>query len=343
MPQDNISDDVAAAYDDMVKLEDDPSQDFALEGNAGEDEPERDTGGQPVEAEDGAESEAPTSDDSPSSAEPKAEKDEEKPEEAKADTDAPEAPVHWSLADRDMFNKQTPEAREWLMGRYREMEAAHTRRSQEIAPIRNAVGQWAPYLNEVGISPDRAFNGLMEMEQRIRTGSNAEKIAVIRELVEQYGVEAPAEGEPTQVDPAAEQLRREVNQLKAAQYHNAQSFQQQRMTQAAGHLDGFKNAKTEAGALAHPYYGEVVDTMTGIVRVQMEQGKQPDLEAAYEQACWANPVVRSKITAEQNKAKVAQKRSTGSQISGAGSNRPKVFNSVEEAVEDAWNRVAPAA
>ena len=337
MPQDNISDDVAAAYDDMVKLEDDPSQDFALEGNAGEDEPEQDTGGgQPVEADDGEESEAPTSDDSPSSADPKEEA-------AKPETDAPEAPVHWSAADREMFNKQTPEARDWLMGRYREMEAAHTRRSQEIAPIRNTVSQWAPYLNQVGISPERAFHGLLEIEQRMRTGSNAEKIATIRQLVEEYGVTAPEEGEKTEIDPATLQLRRELNQLRAAQHHSAQSYEQQRMTQAAGQLDGFKNAKTEAGALAHPYYGEVVDTMTGIVRVQMEQGKQPDLEAAYEQACWANPVVRSKITAEQNKAKVAQKRSTGSQISGAGSNRPKVFNSVEEAVEDAWNRVAPAA
>ena len=102
----------------------------------------------------------------------------EQPEAVAGDTpetpETPEplaAPEHWSAEHREMFGKLDRDAQSFLMDRSREMEAAHTQRSQEIAPFRAAAEQWSPYLQSVGATPDRAFNSLMQLEYGLRTGT----------------------------------------------------------------------------------------------------------------------------------------------------------------------------
>ena len=70
--------------------------------------------------------------------------------------DAPqpiEAHVHWAAKDREMFEKvgkTDPKAQKWLMDRSRAMEAAHTQRSQEFAPLRQTIERWQPFFDNIG-------------------------------------------------------------------------------------------------------------------------------------------------------------------------------------------------
>ena len=96
-----------------------------------------------------------------------------------------EAPEHWAVEDREMFGKQTPEAQDWLLGIYKGMESAHTKRSQEIAPFRNTVTeQWSGYLNNVGVRPEQMFHSLMQVENTLRTGTAEQKRGMILKVAQ---------------------------------------------------------------------------------------------------------------------------------------------------------------
>ena len=59
-----------------------------------------------------------------------------------------------------MFRGLDPKAQGFLMDRSKDMEAAHTKRSQEIAPLRGAAEKWTPYLNQMQAEPSQVFDKL---------------------------------------------------------------------------------------------------------------------------------------------------------------------------------------
>lgn len=251
------------------------------------------------------------------------------------------APVHWAMADRDMFEKQNPDVQRWLLERDRAMTAAHTRRSQEIAPMRNAVAQWKPYLDQVGVAPEQAFNQFMQFEQILRTGSNTEKLQLFHKLAQDYKLQPPQEGQKIDSNPELLQMRQQLQQMQAQQGMMNQQNVEHRYNGAVNMLENFKNRVTEAGELAHPYFGEVVDTMAAFVTQDMENGLQPNLEEAYQKACWANPAIRSRMESERARVLASRKRQVGSQIAGAGSNTTQNQNrSLRDTLTAAYNASA---
>lgn len=275
------------------------------------------------------------------------ETEETEPETTEETTTAPavEAPAHWSLADREMFAKQTPEAQSWLMERSKAMEAAHTKRSQEIAPMRQTLEKWGPYLGQVGAAPEIAVDRLMNVEYGLRTGTQDEKRQILRELAQSYGITAPQEGE-TPPDPQIAELRREIQTLRGQSQQQTQSTEDQRVAQMEASVQQFAEQRTEQGDLAHPYFGEVQGYMAAFAQHEIAAGKQPELGSLYDQACWASPTVRAKLIAEQQKAsadeqkqkqaeKVKQAKAASGSISGAGSGTANQQQKTPETVDDA--------
>ena len=135
-----------------------------------------------------------------------------------------EAPEHWAVEDREMFSKQTPEAKDWLMDIYKGMESAHTKRSQEIAPFRNTVDQWSGYLNNVGVRPEQMFHSLMQVENTLRTGTAEQKRGMILKVAQDYGISlnTEAEFEETSSNPEMDMMRAELHQLKQSTQQSQQ-------------------------------------------------------------------------------------------------------------------------
>ena len=50
------------------------------------------------------------------------------------------APQHWNEEAKAMWTKQSRESQDFILAQHRAMEAAHTRRSQEIAPLTRFMG-----------------------------------------------------------------------------------------------------------------------------------------------------------------------------------------------------------
>ena len=119
----------------------------------------------------------------------------EREESEQPDSPAPNVPDHFSDADKARLSRMAPEDRAFVLDKHRQMLAAHTRRSQEIAPMRHAIGKFAENIQASGYTPEQAVEGLLEAENVLRHGSQEQKVALLRDLVERYGVGAPGAGQ----------------------------------------------------------------------------------------------------------------------------------------------------
>ena len=278
-----------------------------------------------------------------------------------------EAPAHWSAADREMFGKQPPEARKWLMERSRAMEAAHTRRSQElaqqhqqVAPVAQIAQKWQPYLQQLGAAFPQAVDLLFDKEYRLRTGSQDEKLEIVRQIIDDYGIKPPGgggeEGQAPVQDPRVDQLTQQIHQMQAGwQQQQAQTvqqqqaYQQQAQARAQASLQEFATAKGADGKLAHPHFGEVQNDMTRLAQADLAAGVQPDLQSLYDRAVWANGNTRSQLLsaqqgqeAERRRQEAEKAKRAGGQISGAGAPAAEQPKGLRATLDAAWDRMSAA-
>ena len=262
-----------------------------------------------------------------------------------------EAPAHWSMKDRETFSKIPRDAQAFLLERSKAMEAAHTQRSQEIAPLRNAADNWKGYLQGMNMQPEHAFNELMKVEYGLRTGTQAQKIGILRQLVNDYGIQAPQEGADQQENPQIAALQQQFQEFQNGQQNWQQQQVQAQQQQVQAEIEAFRTELTEAGKLAHPHFGEVESLMTSMAQADRAEGKQPHLKDLYERATWASPTVRPILLAQQQQEAAAKqaeavkaKRNAGSTLSGAGSStRAEQPMDLRATLEAAWDSVSAAA
>jgi hypothetical protein len=253
-----------------------------------------------------------------------------------------EVPQHWSQADKDMVAALPPEHRAKVVERYKAIEAGLTPKLQRAAEIEKRYGGaeeiFAPYadaMKQRGIGPAdiiRAWHGversLLEGAADAQQGRPNEKGAqIVARLIQQYRIDPGAVAallqgqiaaapQPTasadhvggQLPPEAaariDALERRENERIAAQRAQAEAAMQSR-------LDTFAAEKDGAGNLAHPYFAELESDMMALARLDLAQGKTPELADLYERASYANRETRQKLLSgreEEAKRKAAADR-----------------------------------
>ena len=281
-----------------------------------------------------------------------------------------DAPEHWALEHQEMFRKLDPAAQSFLLDRGKEMEAAHTKRSQEIAPLRTTAERWQPYLDQIQATPDRMFDSVMNLEYQLRTGTNGQKISVLQQLAQSYGVDLgePANGNGQKAPTAEEDpfnvhgtirqylepLQQQIQQVSGGFQQQNQAQQQQAVTGAQQRIDAFRDEAGADGKAAHPYFQEVLADMNqlAVAQTQAQPGQPVDIAALYERACWSNPSVRAKMQAAENhksqqaKRKTEQERgkraraATGGLAGGGGGGGQEQPKDRRAAIEAAWEQAA---
>ena len=256
-----------------------------------------------------------------------------------------------------MFRGLDPKAQSFLMDRSKDMEAAHTKRSQEIAPLRNTAEKWTPYLNQMGAEPSRVFDSLMEYEHGLRTGTNEQKINILLGLARDYDVNMAQNGNGAA--PSAEEDPFEIQQkiqaavgpiVQQVQQMNGNMQQQQGYSQQASvaaaqqNIEQFRNSKGADGKPAHPYYAEVEQDMLAMAQAKQAAGQPLDIAELYEQATWTNASVRAKMqAAERHTSKQAeqqrQKRASiaSGSLAGGGGSQTEQPKGIRESIEAAWD------
>ena len=226
----------------------------------------------------------------------------------------------------------------------------HSKSLEKFGPVAEVSNRWGGYLKSIGQELPQAIDILMQTEQGLRHGTPQQKRAMISKLMHDYGVqfEAPAEG-AVELDPQVAQLTQTVQQMQAGQAQAAQQEQQRSEAQMRAAVQTFAEAKTEAGTLAHPYFAEVEDDMARLAQAGLVAGAKPELDDLYGKAIWANPDVREKLLAAQQREAAAKRdtdergriqkaKAANGSISGAGggsgTEQPKGLRDQIEAAYD---------
>ena len=295
----------------------------------------------------------------PAEAAPEATEEPETPAEEDSTPEAIDAPTHWSVEHQEMFRGLDGKAQSFLMDRSREMEAAHTKRSQEIAPLRNASERWAPYLNQIQAEPSQVFDSLMQYEYGLRTGTNEQRMNILVGLARDYGVsfgnggqEAPsAEEDPfgfqTQIKQAVEPLNQQISQITGNIQQNQYAQQQSGVATAQQSIDAFQAEKGADGKPAHPYFAEAYNEMLALAQAKSSAGQPLDIAQLYDSACWSNPSTRAKIQAAENyktqqtqrkaeQERAAKAKTAAGSLAGGGGGGKEQPTSVRETLEAAW-------
>lgn len=288
----------------------------------------------------------------------KVEAEEKKKAEDAAQAKTLEAPTHWPAADREMFAKQTPEAKQWLLRRHKDMEADYTKRSQDLAGTKRLQETLAevfqPYREEM------ALNGIDEaaaIRQLVAAHGKLQKDPAggIKYLAQQYGldlkglVEGAAAADPAGESPTVKALREQVGQLtdQLKTLTGAQTQQQQEATLQT--VEQFAAEKDAQGQLRHPHFDEVASDVAMLLRAARESGQKLTLQDAYDRAVYANPQTREKVLAAKDaerrtkeeaerKTKADAARKAGFDVKGEGAATPvaATTGSVREDLEAAF-------
>ena len=281
-------------------------------------------------------------------------------DEGEADTEVTEdvrltAPDHWSTENKELFAKQTPEGQRFLLDRHKEMEADYTRKTQEIAEVKNELGPYwekfaaqRGYLQRQGITTSQYLENLTNADLML----SRDPVSGIRQIAQAYGVDLsdPALiGDGASVDPQYQSLQRELAELKNTIAQRDQEAYQSGVKTFQEQIVSFADQTTEAGEKAHPYFDEVMNDMVVQAQVERAQGRVPELSKLYEQAVWANPTTRSKQLAADRAAQAAEaekraraKAAKAKEASSSPSGSPDVSGvnaslSLEEELAANWN------
>lgn len=281
--------------------------------------------------------------------------EEEEPKEVVKNT----APEHWPADDKKLFEKiKDPEARELALQIDKKLQAAHTRRSQELSEqvkvsetIKKSFEPYQEDLRRNGLNETTAVEALIrsyKQTNEFATRLQQNPKEVIAGLAKQYNVTLDGlSDEDDYKDPYVVKLEQEITQLKGEVSQVATSFQQTSQQENLRTIEAFKNATKEDGSLEHPHFERLRPAMANFVA----QGA--DLRAAYDAALRADPelfkeLLDREVNERMNKQKQEQlkkdsiekakkaKRSLSSH--GSASKAPKPIKSIDDAFEAALEK-----
>lgn len=227
---------------------------------------------------------------------PKPEEDEEPEPLAAA------APDHWSSDDKDEFEALPEEARDFVLRRYKNMEGDYTEKTKALADERGRFDRLeqvlAPHREQFarsGVDEAAAVAQLLQAQKFLQT----QPVEALRWLAKSAGVDPSQLGDPAVneedpyewVDPQVKQLQQRLNQQESYLVSLQEHQNRERESVFLGQVQGFQNAKTADGELAHPHIEAVMSEMTGL----LQSRQSTSLQDAYDKAIWMVPEVREKV------------------------------------------------
>lgn len=245
----------------------------------------------------------------------------------KVEEPAVSVPQHWSQADKDLIAGLPKEHQGKVIERYKAMEAGFTPKLQrlaqmerEFAPVMEMFAPHVEGLRQRGQAPSdviRAWGAvesdLISGAQLARSGQpNTKGAQIVAKLIQSYQVDPGAvaqilmgqqpAGQPgsvTPLPPEFQQLSSELQGLKQREQQRVTAETNARQAAAQQRIDVFAQEKDATGGLKHPFYSELESDMMALARIDLSQGKTPDIADLYERAAYANPETRSKLLAAQ--------------------------------------------
>lgn len=195
----------------------------------------------------------------------------------------------WDDALKAQFAAWPPEAQKAFLDRHNAIEGDYTRKTQELAETRKAVEplvqevtKWSPYLQQLGVSPDKAFTQMLQTEYTLRTGTPEQRSQALAYLANLYAVPLPnsqtGEVEPT--NPVISQLHQTVTGLQQQLRQISEQRTNEERQRAQAEFDALGKATDQNGSLKYPHFSQVNNAMIQLVA----SGQADTWDAAYAKA-----------------------------------------------------------
>lgn len=231
-----------------------------------------------------------------------------KPEESAATSEegkaAPEAPAEaaetittkapprtWRAEAQADWSKLPPHIQDEVLKREDDMFRGIEGYKQDANFGKSVQGIFQPYmpmLQAQNINPLAVVDNYMKMQHVMLTGTQAQKQAVIQNVIKAYNVDfqqsfqAEAQERPY-VDPQVQTLQQQLQALESRQQALDLARQEEIRGGIRKELDAF------SADPKNPYFLEVADDITTLLKSGVKT-----LAEAYEKAVWANPITRAK-------------------------------------------------
>ncbi len=260
----------------------------------------------------------------------------------KAEEASAPPPIEWKGAAKVDWQRLPKNVQAAIRETYDSLQQA----GADVLPVKELIDVNRQfYVNEAG-SVAEAFRQMTQFAQMANTVDGT--VQLVHHLLQRRGIDPGAlfGGQPAQPGNQpqtpdlssiiAQTVQREMQPFKA-------QIEQRENHQHINTIDTF------AADPAHPYFNDVRQHMGALLKA----GHAKDLQDAYDQATWANPVIRQQLLAAQaedaakvraaevEKAKAAQQASvTGAPTLGSVSQQAASDGTLRGDLIQAWNRSA---
>jgi len=200
-------------------------------------------------------------------------------EEAKEERSPPQS---WKKEMHDNWNSLEPGMQDYIEQREAQMREGLEKDREDATRGREMRDIMSPYSNmlrQQGINESDMVRNMMNAHVRLSTADDASKAEIFRQMAQSYGVSLDGE-QPAPIDPAIKAMQDRLQGME--QYINTNHEQ---ALQADRNRIG---SDVEAFAAEHEFFDEVAEQIVPLINAGY------NLEDAYQNALWLNPVTRQK-------------------------------------------------
>ena len=229
---------------------------------------------------------------------------------------SPEAREAWKDTPKAMQDAISNREKQFAMGMQKNAEAA-----KQAQAINNTIQPFGQYVQMNG-GPKQAIEGLLQTGSALQMGSPIQKAQTVAQIIKQFGVdistldnllvgEAPPEGvqQNNEVQQAVNQAVAPYQQMM----NQMQQAQQRSRQQSVAAID------SEIGDFAakNEFYKDVAGPMADFLDMAAQRGQSMTMEQAYANACQMHPEISKIMQARTNTKQVDQARKASTSISGS--------------------------
>lgn len=220
------------------------------------------------------------------------------------------APVSWTLPMKEEFSKLPANVQEYISAQEANARKALVAQDEDRSLGKGIREVAAPYLATIraeGGDEKKAFAQFLNYAHIMRAGTPQQKLTALHQVAQAYSVNLGTPTEQGSRNPEFESLQQRLDQIERDRQQEIQQRQIQEQSALTSEIDAFKAAP------GHEHYEQVKVLMGNLLL--SEQAK--DLQEAYDQAIWANPEIRSTLTAAQSQAAEQKRLSEANARTGA--------------------------
>lgn len=265
------------------------------------------------------------------------------------------APLGWGPKRDEMWNRVPADIRQMITKRETESQHAMSQagRIRKIAEeYHQVIMPFENIIKSMGTTPSQAIKEVMTTATALIIGTPQQKVAVVAEMVQRYGVDLPTldkvltealkngggrlQGGPNQGEEAL--LARIMPRLKPlydlqTRLQEADGQRHERLTHEA--TEAINSVQNE------PYFEDVKQDIADIMEISANRGRVIDIKQAYQKACELHPEISKMVGARRPSTPanvVARARRASSTVRGApGGPVSPIKGDRRAALEAAWN------